>query len=372
MAEEAWPEDGGVPYALLEAIYDAALDDDAFARLPTQLAAAIGVRSAALLAFDREGSPVDQACGYWPESFWAQYQRDGLHVHDLWTVRTAAQRVFGRFVDTSEFVSDDEFRRSIIYNELIRAHGDDSFYCAGLLVPLDGGGLATLGVHNPQSCRLGVSILERGEAIAPHIRRLFALRRRVEAAERRAEAAGGALDGLSTAMLVTDGHGRIVLANEAAELHLRSRAGMQMRGGRLAASDVGTAPRFTQALGEAAKGSDASDLALPRRDARSLLVSVCPLPGCRGLALVLAEDPDDDRPDLARSLAALFGLTRAESTLATMLLAGASPDEVAERRDISLSTVRSQAKSLLRKTDTRRLSEALALLGHAPRRRRDD
>ncbi|MNG24166.1 Bacterial regulatory protein, luxR family [compost metagenome] len=58
----------------------------------------------------------------------------------------------------------------------------------------------------------------------------------------------------------------------------------------------------------------------------------------------------------------LFQLTTAEQRLAELLCVGLQPRECAERLDTSINTVRSQLRSLFRKTGTERQTELVRLL----------
>jgi DNA-binding CsgD family transcriptional regulator len=58
-------------------------------------------------------------------------------------------------------------------------------------------------------------------------------------------------------------------------------------------------------------------------------------------------------------LVSLFGLTTAEAQIVLALLAGKRLEEVAEERAVSLGTVRSQFKSVLRKTEVDRQAELI-------------
>jgi DNA-binding CsgD family transcriptional regulator len=60
----------------------------------------------------------------------------------------------------------------------------------------------------------------------------------------------------------------------------------------------------------------------------------------------------------------MYGLTSAEVQLATSLACGSTPLEIARRRKLSRTTIRSQLAALFSKTDTKRQSELVALLGH--------
>jgi DNA-binding CsgD family transcriptional regulator len=60
----------------------------------------------------------------------------------------------------------------------------------------------------------------------------------------------------------------------------------------------------------------------------------------------------------------MYGLTSAEVQLATSLACGSTPLEIARRRKLSRTTIRSQLAALFSKTETKRQSELVALLGH--------
>ncbi|MGF2508686.1 helix-turn-helix transcriptional regulator, partial [Ralstonia pseudosolanacearum] len=61
----------------------------------------------------------------------------------------------------------------------------------------------------------------------------------------------------------------------------------------------------------------------------------------------------------AAALAALFDLTEAESRLASALVQGDTLEQYAQRRGVSIGTVRYQLKQVLSKTGTNRQSELM-------------
>ncbi|RUV22716.1 MAG: helix-turn-helix transcriptional regulator [Mesorhizobium sp.] len=64
-----------------------------------------------------------------------------------------------------------------------------------------------------------------------------------------------------------------------------------------------------------------------------------------------------------QTLQRMFGLTSAETQLALRLAQGDAPLEIARKRRLSRTTIRSQLASLFAKTETRRQAELVALLG---------
>ncbi len=83
-------------------------------------------------------------------------------------------------------------------------------------------------------------------------------------------------------------------------------------------------------------------------------------------ALVCITDPNAEHKPPQAQLAALFGLTQAESALAGGLLSGLELREIAEQSGRSIHTVRSQLATLMAKTDTGRQSELVRLLSRLP------
>jgi DNA-binding CsgD family transcriptional regulator len=60
-------------------------------------------------------------------------------------------------------------------------------------------------------------------------------------------------------------------------------------------------------------------------------------------------------------MVAMFGLTAAEAQLCAALLQGLSPQEHADARGVSITTVRSQIRSALSKTGQGRIAGLVAL-----------
>jgi DNA-binding CsgD family transcriptional regulator len=88
--------------------------------------------------------------------------------------------------------------------------------------------------------------------------------------------------------------------------------------------------------------------------------------GIRARALVAISDPAE-RPIIpSKLLKELFGLTRAEATLASALACGQSVSDYAEAARISEETARSHVKKILAKTGTNRQSELVALISSGP------
>jgi DNA-binding NarL/FixJ family response regulator len=110
-------------------------------------------------------------------------------------------------------------------------------------------------------------------------------------------------------------------------------------------------------------------------DAASLAVMVSPAPArlaamreeqrpglAPGFALVMARELAQSpqlRPGL---LSDLYGLTHAEAAVAASLGGGVTAEDVARRRQVSLDTVRTQVRTVLRKTNAANLRDLERIL----------
>jgi len=77
---------------------------------------------------------------------------------------------------------------------------------------------------------------------------------------------------------------------------------------------------------------------------------------------VLLHDPARRVKPPVKRLRALFGLTGAEATLAQGLLDGRRLAEIAASRDVSVETVRTQLRSLFKKTGASRQADLMRIL----------
>jgi DNA-binding CsgD family transcriptional regulator len=110
---------------------------------------------------------------------------------------------------------------------------------------------------------------------------------------------------------------------------------------------------------------------ISRADLRSLQVLAAPFVsnnlGPKGaVAIVFISDPEQKPTLRSNALRELYGLTQAETRLALSLLDGRSLIKTADSIGVAHETVRSQVKSVLHKTGTRRQGELTRLLSSLP------
>jgi len=183
-----------------------------------------------------------------------------------------------------------------------------------------------------------------------------------------------ALDQLAAGVIITDGDGRVVAMNLAAEQILRRNDGLTVRQGRLCAQRVFEHDKFARFIAVAAHGKTAAAVARMlvgrRGDRVAYILTVAPL-GVelaiyeRPLAMILVIDPDARSPS-ERDVAEFFGLSRAESRLAMALLAGKVLRDIAAASGVQITTARTQLSSILRKAGVTRQAELIRVLSSIP------
>lgn len=217
----------------------------------------------------------------------------------------------------------------------------------------------------------------RFRLLLPHIARAAWLYRKLARARAAEGGLRATLDLLDYAVVLTDGDGRIVSLNLAAERLLGRSEGLRVVQGRLRATEPGDAGRLAQCIADAQRtacghGFHAGGSLAVRRtpDRKPLLVTVAPLGAGtvphagenRPVAAVFVRDPETGTRTSAQQLVELFDLTPAEARFAVSLAGGQSLDDIAEQHGVSKNTVRAQARAVFAKTETNRQSELIRLL----------
>jgi DNA-binding CsgD family transcriptional regulator len=356
---------------VLDDIYDALSDDEAMAGLPAALAGGVRARSCVIQLFSPDNRLVDHQFSYFTPSLFEYYAQNAMYKLDPWRSIGARRGAFGTAVNSEDILDIEEFRRSIFFNEVFRAFGDDTARCLGGCFPIDDH-ILTIGLHRAA----GENSFEADQLgwlqnVSGHLRRLFAARLALGRANARADQLAAALDAPLIGILRVDQRGRLVHANAAGQDILHLRDGLALVGQVVAVQAPATQQRFAEAVRTAALrwGEQGDALLVPRPSGKPpWRVIVAPDRAyASGWATIMIEASDGDDPDRRLHLCALYGLTPAEGEVAVLLAEGLSPADIADRRAVSLDTVRNQIKALLQKTGAPRLGGLIAVLARTVR-----
>lgn len=216
---------------------------------------------------------------------------------------------------------------------------------------------------------------ERMQMLLPHLMRASEVADRLGDAGARRTGALAGLDSIGCGVVILDERASPAFVNQAARRIFAEDDGLKIRG-RLFAADPHAQKTLEAAIVDCLRpGTDENDcsrgLRVPRPSKRpDYVVQVTPLArhtdlraaGTPGTAMVFISDPDSQLEVDAALLRLLYGLTRAESRLAQLLLNGETLAGAAKELKVSESTAKTQLQHIFQKTETHRQADLVRLL----------
>jgi PAS domain-containing protein/DNA-binding CsgD family transcriptional regulator len=286
----------------------------------------------------------------------------------------------GQVLTADEHFDGGRLRKSEFFNDFLIPYGVP--YVAGGRVLQSAGLSAVVAVlRNVRQGPFAPREVATLECLMPHLQRTARLHSRIGGLRRQNQILAAALNRLTFGVVITDGAGRVLVVNPAAEELAAAGDGLALRGGRLTAdrpeAAAALARSIAAAVPRAARGNGqcGGPLRITRASGRRpLAVLLAPLGADTALAaehhgpavLILITDLERQPEVLGRRLVDLFGLTPAEACLAAALAAGKRLEDVAEERGVRMPTLRTQMRSVLDKTGTDRQSDLMRLLAGLP------
>ena len=353
----------------LDRIYDAAFDRSAFTNLASVVADSMQATNGVVIIADG-GLPIDLSV-----TSSSQAQQDYFNHYgkiDIWTPPTHEARPF-TLIRSQDRISDDAVLNSEFYRDYARHL--DMWHPMGVNCILAPGQILTAGVNRTRSGRV-FSDEEEAQLVElmRHIQRALQMRRRFEGVEVRAQAGFAVLDALAFAAIVVDSGGRVAFANAKAEELNRSGAGLTLGGGRIGCAVPRQARQFEDLIRTAASGGVGGAMRIADSFGETaLLALVAPMPkrlsesqNDGGLALVAIRRESDNPAFVETIVSQLFGLSRSEAQVACAVLAGGTLDEIAARRGVKVTTIKTQIEAAFRKTGTENQRDLVRLIGRLP------
>lgn len=350
---------------LLATLYDAIDDAGALAVLAESIAQACGCRSGHIHHFTPGGATHFHQMSYF-DSKYAELYVSSFMTKDVWLHTSQRKGLTGQVLNMDRFIPPDEFAKTELYNELFKAHGDDTGRCMGVLTRI-GPSLLVTAFHRPLTGAGFTSEEEAalGEALG-HLRRVLQLRRLI--ADERALTCRleNIIEATEAAMLVVDHDMRILHGSAAALRILNTEDGLSARRTTLCTQNRDLAGMLHHAVKEITERAPVGRTGfLCNRPSGRAAYRLLVLPaGARGAdgALILIDDPATTALADAEWSRQAYGLTSAENALAVGLVQGLTLAEVADHRGVARETVRAQLKQLFAKTGTSRQAELVRLL----------
>ena len=200
--------------------------------------------------------------------------------------------------------------------------------------------------------------------LAPHIRRAVSIADLFEVEQRRSRIFRDVIDNLAHPVLIVTGDMRLLYANTAAEVLLQDEAFIRQAEGRLAIAYAPAQASIVHAVelgnrNEVLLGTAGIGVPLVKSD-RPSIVHVLPLAqrhhtgmSPQATAAIFIATPGTNPIPAIEAIAALFGLTAAETRVAALAAEGMTRREIAEANGVSDHTVKTQLGVVYDKTGTR-------------------
>jgi DNA-binding CsgD family transcriptional regulator len=298
-----------------------------------------------------------------------EFYRDGWAAQDLRTKRGWPLFKSGQVVIHEDNVTTEKERRSQpIYTDLFARH--DLGMWAGAAFTVDGEPWAHSVARSTRRGRFEDASLARLALAQPVFPKLILLAQRLGQTSERP--ALQALEFASKPAVLLDWRCRVADMNAPARKLLGD--GLRIRDGRFVTDDRIANERLDQLRSDLARGNlekiaiDTGPIVLPRRQGRPLLIYATPirrdastLMGFSGCLLLISDLDAAPKPKMD-TLRAAFGLTKREAEVAQLLATGDSLQEIADKLEASILTVRAHLRTVMTKTGCHRQGELVSLL----------
>ena len=369
---------------LIERVYAAPGSAEGWQRFLLDLYTSFHGAGASFISHDftSHEASVAVTAGFAPEDI-RRYEAHWAAL-DPWATSPGVRHLPSGAVAVGEqLVTHAEMKRTAFYNDFGRHY--DAVRCITGTIEIEDRRVSVLSVNRSEKCAaFGEEETLVLRELMPHLQRALQIHRRLVDAQALADGSTSALDLLAHGILLLDTAGRIMFANRTAEEILRARDGLMVHQKVLFGARASETTALRKAIAEAVatsrgEGTGAAGLVLIGRPSGGspLRVLVTPvaqrhvLMGSPGAAAcVFITEPQRSPVPAGTHLRCVFGLSAAETRVATALLDGESVDSLADRLCISRNTARTHLQRLFAKTGTSRQADLIRVLlgAHPPLR----
>ncbi|MBF0358484.1 MAG: hypothetical protein HQL70_07730 [Magnetococcales bacterium] len=371
---------------VIDAIYDASTDPSHWQRALKSICELLGADAGHLGHFDQKNMQFNvsilftEGNMHWNDTLQKNLER--LLPEDPRTI--LCNQYPGKPISCRQYLTDQELHESSVYQEVLQFSRAE--YSMMIMLPdAKNETLTGLGVFRPpEKSEFNQTDCDLMGELVPHLKRSFAIQKRLSEASLYEHMASRALDHIPMGLFIVDGQNQIRFANAMAKSFLKQNDGFldNQKHLTLINSRENTELRelIEQAVirdGDLKSPADSRTLAVSRESCESsfsLLVSPLSksyLPQGMDhldipLAVVFATDPtlpQETPPELVQRL---FGLTSREAELTAQLVMGRTLQEAATALEISDHTARSHLKAVFGKTNTARQHDLVRLVMSSP------
>lgn len=346
---------------LITSAYDAVLHEASWAPVLERLAVLTGSNSCAYVTIDGPLPEIVEEYGFDP-AVTDEYNRhyaafDPFHGAILRKPRSLP--LIDRQVVSADFV-----KQSSWFQDFMPRH---HLYTM-LVLPLFRDGELVGSFNTQKFCGQGdfsADEFAAMQAVTPHLIKAAQLSTKMSGLRQSVAYSEAMLDRLGLPLLLTDEAGKVLLVNRAAELLIAREPALRLQQGTFSVhgSDGTRTPR---------RSAHIVEMSIPRGGARKPLrltmLPVSPHSAVnslwqRPMMMIVIDDPETIPVGLTEILQGLFSMTAAEARVCVALACeGLSPQSCADVFGVSITTIRSQIRSIYSKTGVKRQMELVRML----------
>lgn len=372
------------PVALVERIYEAALDSTRWLPfmedLGASLRASVGLLwihdfSDGSAAFDNRGGSISAVTGL--DAMALTSYTDYYSARNVWLPH-ASKLAEGSITTSSALYPETSLKGTEFYADWLR--GLNAFHAVGSAIVKQGSRDMKMSFIRPERAgRYDDAELHLLRQLMPHLRNAVVLHRELYRLKVLSTSAIAALEMLPMGIILLTREGLLMHANRLAhELAAGTGALSFGTGGTLHAArtkGTETLQRLVQDAIRRGAGSGpgcGGTIRLTGSGGRELHLLVTPLPdgfsplGDEAPAVIFCSDPKAPIALLSGRLETLYGMTPAEAKLTEALVVGQSLSEYADTRTVSINTVRSQLKAAAAKAGAKRQADLVRIVLTGP------
>jgi len=225
-------------------------------------------------------------------------------------------------------------------------------------------------------------VLDLLRELTPHMARAIRVFNKTGQVQQNLDSVEFALEQFAIGVFVLDSNGALIFANATARQQIEFKNGLMVEEAKLKAVRRRESDYLRACIGSAIRASEASRESRPGRaigvapvtglDGEVLHAFIAPWLTERQLALrkpaaVLLMTHPQGRIPRETWLQTLYGLTKSEARIATLVAGGMGGPEAAAKLGVTGETIRTRLKTVFSKTSTRRQSDLARLLASLPR-----
>ena len=355
--------------------YQAAIDETAWPAFLERFADALGGENTALIATDLRSNQNRPLVCVRTEPEQLRLYNDHYSSLNPWIFRGSADLLAGRVaVGVGDmYVKPDELVRTEFYNGWLRPQ-KLKHSIAALIVRSDDRIVLCSTLRSGSQGPFAAADIAFYESLLPHFRHALLTRERAAGVFDAGRQALDLLEKSPHACILLNRELRSVFVNRAAWNILNTESGVSLKGGVLAGSRAEDTGRLQKLIARAAGAPPVGgEMSVFRERGQPLLILASPIPPrnesplpSQAVVAVWLSDPDLKPVSRARRIRTLFGLTRAEASVAAELAHGLSLNEIADLLRISRHTARNHLKHIFEKTGARRQTDAVRLVLSCP------